>query len=65
MEQQLIVDEFVAMTKKLIQQVMDEQEMGRIYPEFIREIRDNVREIRAFREQSTAQWCKSSTTLDS
>lgn len=38
MEQQLIVDEFVAMTKKLIQQVMDEQEMGRIYPEFIREI---------------------------
>lgn len=65
MEQQLITDEFVAMTKKLIQQVMDEREMGRIYPEFIREIRENVREIRAFREQSTAQWCKPSTTLDS
>lgn len=49
MDKQTIAEEFEEMTKKLIWQVMNEREMACINPELIREIRENVREIRAFR----------------
>lgn len=49
MDKQPIAENFEEMTKKLIRQVMDEREMECINPELIREIRENVREILAFR----------------
>ena len=45
MEKHDIMDKFAEMTKKLIQQVMNEPDLRKVNPDLIREIRENVREI--------------------
>ena len=53
MEKHDIMDKFAEMTKKLIQQVMNEPDLRKVNPDLIREIRENVRTSSVSRKEKT------------
>ena len=53
MEKHDIIDKFAEMTKKLIQQVMNEPDLRKVNPDLIREIRENVRTSSVSRKEKT------------
>lgn len=53
MEKHDIMDKFAEMTKKLIQQVMNEPDLRKVSPDLIREIRENVRTSSVSRKEKT------------
>jgi hypothetical protein len=52
MEKQEVTKAFTEMTKKLIQQVMDERDVRNISPELLREIRSNFWDIAMLQDRT-------------